>query len=141
MVYARRIWVVDEEGCNEPVRHSLRKAHLKACDYRPILCPSGGEKCGRVPKMEMEDHLDLECPYSGRKKNERGLYTGGGSLTEAFTLIFVWSMIIFVMLQTRLVGGLLRDAAGPISLLLAIPGFLVVVGLIVENFFSFNEAY
>ena len=57
--------MIDEDGCPDVVRFSLRKAHLKACDYRPVQCPAGGDRCPKMPKVELEDHLDLECPYSG----------------------------------------------------------------------------
>lgn len=61
-------------------------------------------------------------------------------MTEAFTLVFIWSLILFGLLQTNLVGPRLREAAKPLMYLLSIPGLLVVVGLVVENFYPYEDA-
>lgn len=50
------------------------------------------------------------------------------------TLFFVWSFIIFGLLQTQVFSHMLRGVAKQLAVLFAVPGLLVVLSLLVDAF-------
>ena len=51
-----------ERGCTEVVQVSRLKAHVRECNYRPVVCTN--EKCGQTFKQEdLADHVTNACEY------------------------------------------------------------------------------
>jgi len=129
-------WVVDEEGCPETVKFSLRRAHTRACEYAPVRCPYGGDRCESIPQIYLEDHME-DCPYNEVAVQEaaRRKESETDSL-EILTLFVVWSLIMFGLLQTEFFGSLLRKAAGPLSLFIGFPVAMAFIMVIIEFFYN-----
>ena len=53
------VWEEDFDGCPDTYKLALRKAKLKACKYRPVKCPYGGRKCGLIPRLDLEYHVQV----------------------------------------------------------------------------------
>jgi len=133
-------WTLDLHGCPDTVKFHLRKAHQKGCEYAPVRCPYGGDRCQLIPRMDLEEHMEDDCPHNllVREEEERRKKSEIDPL-EAITILVVWSLIMFGLLQTEFLGGMLRKASGPLSILIGFPVGMVFILMIVEYWYHSND--
>ena len=93
-------WVLNDEGCPETIKFGLRKAHQRACEFAPVRCPYGGDRCDLVPQIYLEDHMEEECPHNhlARRAEERHKDNEMDHL-EMITVFVAWSLLMFGLLQ------------------------------------------
>jgi len=140
---SRGCWVEDEDGCPDTFKLALRKAKIKACKYRPMKCPYGGRKCGMIPRIDLEYHVQEECQHLHNQRRGRdpdGDRESGMDTLEVLTILMVWSLLIFGLYQTQLFGKLLRDAYWPITILMGIPVSLTFFAIVVELFINSSSS-
>jgi len=130
-------WVVDEEeGCPDTVKFGLRRAHVRACEYATVKCPAGGDRCDRIPRIDLDFHLEDDCEYSKQKKRKDRFRASEVDMTEVVTYLLIWSLIMFGIFTSESLGPLAWQASGPLTVLLSIPATLMVVVIIVEYFIN-----
>lgn len=58
----------DPNGCQEVVKLGTRDRHESVCGYATVVCPVGGEDCGKLRSKDLEVHMlscsHIPCPFS-----------------------------------------------------------------------------
>mmetsp|Transcript_17736 Transcript_17736/g.42543 ORF Transcript_17736/g.42543 Transcript_17736/m.42543 type:complete len:271 (-) Transcript_17736:338-1150(-) len=132
-------WVEDEDGCPDTFKLSLRKAKLKACKYRPTLCPYGGRKCGLIPRIDLDTHARDECQHLHRGGAQAERPDAAIDTLEALTVLLAWGLLVYGVSQTQLFGRLVRSASWQLSLLMGIPVTLLFVAVLLEYALSLRR--
>ena len=86
----------------------------------------------------------LKVSKKKKKKEEEEENAGSKSidsvdnydLYELFTFLVILSLLVYGILQTEFFGGQLRKARVPLTILLAIPGLLLLAYMVIEAFYK-----
>ncbi len=58
----------EPEGCPEVVKVGERERHEESCPFAWVECPVGGELCGQIRRMKLEEHIEgctrIPCPFT-----------------------------------------------------------------------------
>lgn len=145
---ARRGWEPHPDGCPARLRWGLRSAHLASCPHAPVTCPRGGTACGPLARMDVDDHLEAECERGapgGGGGWARGLAEGNAERASAARLGLVVALGAAALLwagatASRTWGPAVRDAAGPLAVLVGGPVALVAASLWLERAAAARDA-
>lgn len=58
----------DPNGCKELIKFGQRQSHEDICKYARVVCPVGGDECGFLRRLGLEEHLSqcsrVPCPFA-----------------------------------------------------------------------------
>ncbi|KAK3238447.1 hypothetical protein CYMTET_51543 [Cymbomonas tetramitiformis] len=135
--FADNGWELDEDGCTETTTFGLRKAHQKVCEHRPVTCPYGGVRCDLIPRIDLEEHVDHECPYNLKAREEEARERQADlDPLELATYLVVWSLAVFGLMQTEYFSALLTKASTPLIYLTGFPVVLAFLAVLLEYWYN-----
>lgn len=134
-------WELDEDGCTETTTFGLRKAHQKVCEHRPVTCPYGGVRCDLIPRIDLEEHVDYECPYNLKAREEEARERQADlDPIELATYLVVWSLAVFGLMQMEYFSALLSKASTPLICLTGFPVVLAFLAVLLEYWYNRKES-